>query len=117
MDVADVTLSWTKWLTNFSFNNSAISVVSSASANGAAVSLTRSAIVNTGGARLKVNGTGAGGILYESAIVGNASGVNVLNGAGVFNYQNNEILFNGNNCEINGAPTACSSALTPETGQ
>jgi len=98
----------------FSFNNSAISVLSSASANGAAVSLTRSAIVNTGGAAIKANGMGAGGILYETAIIGNAAGVNVVNGAGVFTYQNNEIIFNGNNCEVNGAAAACSTALTPQ---
>jgi hypothetical protein len=98
----------------FSFNNSAISVASSASANGATVSLTRSAITNTGAAALKANGAGAGGILYESAIVGNATGVNVVNGAGVFTYQNNEILFNGVNCEVNSAPAACTTALTAQ---
>jgi hypothetical protein len=94
----------------FSFNNSAISVASSASANGAAVSLTRSAITNTGGAAFKANGAGASGILYESAITGNATGVSVVNGAGVFTYQNNEILFNGANC----APAACSTVLTAQ---
>ena len=101
----------------FSFNNSAIAMASSASANGAAVSLTRSAITNTGGAALKANGAGAGGILYESAIIGNAVAVNVVNGAGVFSYQNNEILFNGVNCEVNSAATACSTALTATAGQ
>lgn len=101
----------------FSFNNSAISVASSASANGAAVSLTRSAITNTGGAAFKANGAGAGGVLYESAIIGNATGVNVVNGAGVFSYQNNEIIFNGVNCAVNGASTACSTALTSTAGQ
>jgi hypothetical protein len=99
----------------FSFNNSAISVASSSSTNGADVSLTRSAIANTGGAAFKANGAGAGGILYQSAIVGNGTGVNVVNGAGVFSYQNNEILFNGNNCEVNSAPTACTTALTAQT--
>jgi len=94
----------------FSFNNSAISVASSNSANGAAVSLTRSAITNTGGAAFKANGAGAGGILYESAIIGNATGVSVVNGAGVFTYQNNQILFNGTNC----APAACSTVLTAQ---
>jgi hypothetical protein len=95
----------------FSFNNSAISVASSSGANGAAVSLTRSAITNTGGAAFKANGAGAGGILYESAIIGNSTGVSVVNGAGVFTYQNNEILFNGTNC----APAACSTVLTPQS--
>jgi hypothetical protein len=98
----------------FSFNNSAISLASSNSSNGAAVSLTRSSVTNTGGAALKANGAGAGGILYESAIIGNGTGVNVVNGAGVFTYQNNEILFNGNNCEVNSVPTACTSALTAQ---
>ena len=53
----------------------------------------------------------------ESAIIGNATGVNVQNGAGVFSYQNNEIIFNGVNCAVNGGPTACSTALTSTAGQ
>ena len=80
----------------FSFNNSAIGVVSSASANGAAVSLTRSAITNTGGAALKANGAGAGGILYESRHHRQRHRrERRRTGLGVFSYQNNEILFNG----------------------
>jgi len=97
----------------FSFNNSAVSVL--AGTNGAAVSLTRSSITNTGGAGFKANGAAAGGILYESAIIGNATGVNLLNGATVFTYQNNEILLNGTNCAVNSAPTSCPGTLTDQT--
>ncbi len=97
----------------FSFNNSAVSVASAASANGAVVSMARSAIVNTGGAGLKVNGAGAGGVLYESVIIGNNSGVNIVGGGSVSTYQNNEITFNGVNCAVSGVTTPCSSALNP----
>jgi hypothetical protein len=99
----------------FSFNNSAVSLVSSSGSNGSIVSITRSAILNTGGAALKANGVGAGGLLYESVILGNSSGVNVLNGAGVATYQNNEFAGNGNDCESNSVPAACSTVLTPKT--
>jgi len=103
----------------FSFNNSAVSMTSNSpgpnSPNGAAISITRSAVGNTGGAGFRANGMGAGGLIYESAILGNATGVNVLNGAGVFTFQNNEIAFNGIDCAVNSVGTSCSSALTQQS--
>jgi hypothetical protein len=99
----------------FSFNNNAIAVAASSNSNQSVVSLTRSAIVNTGGAALRANGTGAIAVLYESAITGNAAGTNVVNGGVIFSYQNNEIIGNGVNCEVGGANTPCSTALTAQS--
>ena len=94
----------------FSFNNSSVSVTATG-ANQARVSVARSTVLNTGGAALKFNGGNAFGALYENVITGNSSGVNVIGGASVATFQNNQIFGNGNNCAVNGAPTACTSAL------
>ena len=99
----------------FSFNNNAITTVASSNSNQSVVSLTRSAIVNTGGAALKSNGTGAIAVLYETAITGNAAGTNIVNGGTILSYQNNEIVGNGVNCELGGANTPCSTALTAQS--
>jgi hypothetical protein len=99
----------------FSFNNNAIGVAASSNSNQSVVSLTRSAIVNTGGAAFRANGAGAIGVLYETAITGNAIGTNAVNGGVILSYQNNEIIGNGTNCEISGTNTPCSSALTAQS--
>jgi hypothetical protein len=99
----------------FSFNNNAIAAAASSNSNQSVVSLTRSAIVNTGGAAFRANGTGAIGVLYESAITGNAVGTNVVNGGIILSYQNNEIVGNGVNCEVGGTNTPCSTALTAQS--
>lgn len=99
----------------FSFNNSAIAAIAPSNSNQSVVSLTRSGIVNTGGAALKANGAGAIAVLYESAITGNAAGTNIVNGGIILSYQNNEIIGNGFNCEVGGADTPCSTALTAQS--
>lgn len=98
----------------FSFNNSSVSV-SAGGANQARVSIARSTILNTGGAALKFNGASALGALYENVITGNSTGVNVVGGASVATFQNNQIFGNGNNCAVSGVPTACSSALVSQS--
>ena len=83
----------------FSINNSAISV-SAAGAGFARANLSRSTILNTGGAAVKVNGANAVGALYQDVITGSSAGVNVLGGASMFSLGNNQIYGNGNNCLV-----------------
>jgi len=98
----------------FSFNNSSVSVAATG-ANQARVSIARSTILNTGGAALKFNGSNAFGALYENVITGNQTGVNVVGGAPVATFSNNQIFGNGVNCAVAGVTTACSSALSAQS--
>ena len=98
----------------FSFNNSAVSVLAN-STGLAHVVFSRSTIVNTGGAALKVNGANAQAEIYEDVFTGNGSGVNVVGGAQVVGFGNSMIFGNGTNCLIGGVSTACSSAVTAQS--
>jgi hypothetical protein len=98
----------------FSFNNSAVSVA--ATGTGLAhVVFSRSTIVNTGGAALKVNGANAQAEIYEDVFTGDGSGVNVVGGAQVVGFGNSMIFGNGTNCLIGGVAAACSSAITAQS--
>jgi hypothetical protein len=97
----------------FSFNNSAVSVLAN-STGLAHVVFSRSTIVNTGGAALKVNGANAQAEIYEDVFTGDGSGVNVVGGAQVVGFGNSAIFGNGVNCLVGGAPTACSTAITAQ---
>jgi len=98
----------------FSFNNSAISVTAPSASNQGNFLVTRSDIGNTGGAGIKLNGAGAQSAIYEAAILGNPTGINLVNGASMATYQNNVLIGNNNNCEVSNVPTPCSSALSPQ---
>jgi hypothetical protein len=97
----------------FSFNNSSVAVTATGS-NQARASLARSTVLNTGGAALKFTGANAFGALYENVITSNATGVNVVGGASVATFQNNQIFGNGINCAVGGASTACTTALSTQ---
>jgi hypothetical protein len=102
----------------FSFSNSAISIVAPNASNTDAFLVVRSEIVNTGGAGIKLNGAGAESAIYEAAILGNATGVNIVNTGetgGMATYSNNAIIGNGVECEVNSVNTPCSSALSPQS--
>ena len=99
----------------FSFNNSAISINAPSASNTAQFLVLRTDIVNTGGAGIKLNGVGAELVIYETAILGNASGVNIVNGGTMATYQNNVIVGNGVECSVSSVNTPCSSALSPQT--
>jgi hypothetical protein len=97
----------------FSFNNSAVSVL--ATGTGLAhIVFSRSTIVNTGGAALKVNGANALAEIYEDVFTGDGSGVNIVGGAQVIGFGNSAIFGNGTNCLVGGVPTACSTAITSQ---
>jgi hypothetical protein len=97
----------------FAFNNSAVSV--SATGSGVAhVVFSRSTIVNTAGAALKVNGANAQAEIFEDVFTGDGAGINVVGGAQVVGFGNSAIFGNGVNCEVGGVPTACSTAITSQ---
>jgi hypothetical protein len=98
----------------FSFNNSAVSVLAN-SAGLAHIVFSRSTIVNTGGAALKVNGANALAEIYEDVFTGDGTGVNVVGGAQVIGFGNSAIFGNGSNCALGGVPTACSSVITSQS--
>jgi hypothetical protein len=98
----------------FSFNNSAISILAPSGDGSASITLARSNIINTGGAALKINGSGASASLYATVITQNGTGVNLVSGGIGSSYQNSVISNNGTNCEVSGASTPCSSALTSQ---
>ena len=97
----------------FSFNNSAVSVLAN-STGLAHIVFSRSTIVNTGGAALKVNGANALAEIYEDVFTGDGSGVNVVGGAQVVGFGNSAIYGNGTNCLVGGVPTACSTAIAAQ---
>jgi hypothetical protein len=97
----------------FSFNNSAVSVLATG-AGLAHVVFSRSTIVNTGGAALKVNGANALAEIYEDVFTGNGSGVNVVGGAQIVGFGNSQVYGNGTNCLVGGVPTACSTAIAAQ---
>jgi hypothetical protein len=97
----------------FSFNNSAVSVLASG-AGVAHIVFSRSTIVNTGGAALKVNGANALAEIYEDVFTGDGTGVNIVGGAQVIGFGNSAIFGNGSNCAVGGVPTACSTAITSQ---
>jgi hypothetical protein len=98
----------------FSFNNSAISFTAPTAGVPAIAGLVHSSIVNTGGAAIRVSGAGAGAFIHDTSIVANATGVNVLSGAGVGSYGDNVFQGNGVDC-VSGAVMACSSVLGHNT--
>ena len=81
----------------FSFNNSAVSV-GATGAGLAHIVFSRSTIVNTGGAALRVNGANALAEVYEDVFTGNGSGVNIVGGAQVVGFGNSAVFGNGVNC-------------------
>jgi len=95
----------------FAFNNSAVSVAAQSSGF-ARIVFSRSTIVNTGGAALKVNGANAAAEIYEDVFTGDGTGVNIVGGAQVTGFGNSAIHDNGTNCAVGGVPTACSTAIT-----
>jgi hypothetical protein len=98
----------------FSFNNSAVTV--NATGSGLAhIVFSRSTIVNTGGAALRVNGANVQAEIYEDVFTGNGSGVNVVGGAQVVGFGNSAIFGNGTNCLVGGVATACSTAVTAQS--
>ena len=97
----------------FSFNNSAVSVAATG-AGLAHIVFSRSTIVNTGGAALKVNGANALAEIYEDVFTGDGSGMNIVGGAQVVGFGNSAIYGNGTNCLVGGVPTACSTAITSQ---
>lgn len=98
----------------FSFNNSAVSVLAN-STGLAHIVFSRSTIVNTGGAALKVNGANAQAEIYEDVFTGDGTGVNVVGGAQVVGFGNSMIFGNGSNCALGGAPTPCSTVITSQS--
>ena len=98
----------------FAFNNSAVSVA--ATASGAAhIVFSRSTIVNTGGAALKVNGANASAEIFEDVFTGDGTGINLVGGAHANGFGNSMIFGNGVNCAVGGVPTACSAAITAQS--
>jgi hypothetical protein len=98
----------------FSFNNTAVSVAATG-AGLAHIVFSRSTIVNTGGAALRVNGANVQAEIYEDVFTGNGSGVNVVGGAQVVGFGNSAIFGNGTNCLVGGVATACSTAVTAQS--
>ena len=95
----------------FGFNNSAVSVAATGSGL-AHIVFSRSTIVNTGGAALKVNGANALAEVYENVFTGDGLGVNVAGGSTVVTFGNSAIFGNGTDCAVSNVPTPCSTALT-----
>jgi hypothetical protein len=81
----------------FSFNGSAVTAKSVTSGGGSHVLLARSSIVNTGGSAFNINGPGSFGVLFESAISSNQTGVAISNNGGVTGFGTSEIFGNTNN--------------------
>jgi hypothetical protein len=96
----------------FSFNNSAVSV--NGTTGVAQIVFSRSTIVNTGGAALRVSGANAHAEIFEDVFTGNGAGVNILSGAGVVGFGNSMIFGNGTNCLVAGVATACSTAISAQ---
>jgi hypothetical protein len=94
------------------FTNSAVSIAAPSDDSTVSVALARSNIINSSGAALKINGSGASASLFETLITHNGTGVNLVNGGTGLSYQNNQISNNGTNCEVSSSSTPCSSALT-----
>ncbi len=86
----------------FSFSNSAVTAKAPNTGN-VHVLLSRSSIVNTGSTAFNVTGAHAVGILFESAITGNLTGVGIAGGAAVFGFGSSEIF--GNSTNVSGAIT------------
>jgi len=99
----------------FAFTNSAVSITAPSDGSTASIALARSNIINTNGAALKINGSGASASLYETLVTHNNAGVNLVNGGTGSSYQNNQISNNGTNCEVSGASMPCSTALTSQS--
>ena len=87
----------------FSFNNSAVTAKSVASAGAVHLLLARSSIVNTGSSAFNITGPASTGILFEDAITGNLVGVNVGGGGSAFGFANSEIF--GNSTNVTGTIT------------